>query len=211
MPEIIRFFCGMKDYFFEDFLRSNLQLTPGQRDILFEHSVIKEYDRGDFILSAGETCTHRFFIERGAIREYSIDPKGKEHLLFFAVEGWFLMNVDSVFFNLPSRHFIQAIEPTRLLLINENQLQRLVREDTDFADFDRRLLYEHIQMLHRRITLLQSASAEERYLEFIKDFPEVPLRVPQSMIASYLGITPESLSRIRRELAGRNSKGSSTS
>lgn len=117
------------------------------------------------------------------------------------------MNVDSVFFSLPSSHFIQAIEPTRLLLINEKQLRRLVREDAAFADFDRQLLYEHIQMLHRRITLLQSASAEERYLQFIKDFPEVPLRVPQTMIASYLGITPESLSRIRRDLARRNSKG----
>lgn len=197
----------MKEYFFDDFLRSNLRLSAEQRDVLFEHSMIKEYDRGDFILSAGETCAHRFFIERGAIREYSIDPKGKEHLLFFAVEGWFLMNVDSVFFGLPSSHFIQAIEPTRLLLINEKQLRRLVREDAAFADFDRQLLYEHIQMLHRRITLLQSASAEERYLQFIKDFPEVPLRVPQTMIASYLGITPESLSRIRRDLARRNSKG----
>lgn len=197
----------MKEYFFDDFLRSNLRLSAEQRDVLFEHSMIKEYDRGDFILSAGETCAHRFFIERGAIREYSIDPKGKEHLLFFAVEGWFLMNVDSVFFSLPSSHFIQAIEPTRLLLINEKQLRRLVREDAAFADFDRQLLYEHIQMLHRRITLLQSASAEERYLQFFKDFPEVPLRVPQTMIASYLGITPESLSRIRRDLARRNSKG----
>lgn len=191
----------MREYFFDDFLRSNVPLTDEQRSMLFKHSMVKEYDRGDFILNAGETCVHRFFIERGAIREYSIDPKGKEHLLFFAVEGWFLMNVDSVFFNQPSNHFIQAIEPTRLLLINENQLQKLVREDPAFAELDRQLLYEHIQMLHRRITLLQSASAEERYLQFIKDFPEIPLRVPQTMIASYLGITPESLSRVRRAIA----------
>lgn len=79
----------MKEYFFDDFLRSNLRLSAEQRDVLFEHSMIKEYDRGDFILSAGETCAHRFFIERGAIREYSIDPRGRSISFSLPSKGGF--------------------------------------------------------------------------------------------------------------------------
>ncbi len=194
----------MNEFIFDDYLRSNVLLDAEQRDILFRHSLVREFRRGEFLLREGETCAHRFFIERGAVREYSIDPKGREHLLLFAVEGWFLMNVEGVFFGKPSSYFIQAIEATRIVLLDERQVCRLTREDKVFEELNRNLLYEHIRMLQARITLLQAASAEERYLDFVQAFPEIPLRVPQAMIASYLGITPESLSRIRSDLARRN-------
>lgn len=190
----------MEKFLFTDFLLSNVPLTEVQLRMLFQKSRILKVDKGEVLLSAGDTCKHRFFIEKGAVREFYVDEHGKEHLLVFAVEGWFVVNVDSVFFDHPSRYFIQAIEPTKVLLIDEEQVQALSLQSPEFDHFNKQLIYEHIQHLQHRITSLQSDGAEIRYQHFIKAYPELLLRIPQAYIASYLGITPESLSRIRRQL-----------
>lgn len=166
----------------------------------------KQLAKGDFLLTHGQRCRHTFFIERGLVRQYSIDPKGKEHILFFAAEGAFLDNIEAVHFNAPSSYFIQAIEPTDVLLISEEALAELAKRLHHFSDLHSRLLYQHIMHQHKRITQLQSSSAEDRYMAFVRDYPEMMLRVPQLMIASYLGITPESLSRVRKALADKNFK-----
>ncbi|KGN97265.1 hypothetical protein HQ36_07935 [Porphyromonas gingivicanis] len=194
----------MKEYLFSEYLRSSTKLSNEQMEQLFKRSKVLMPKKGEFLLTPGQLCKHRFFIEQGAVREYSIDEKGREHLLHFAIEGWFLMNVNSIFFNQPSDYFIETIEPSRILLLDEDEVQHLIAEDSSFDNFTKNLLYEHIQVLQRRITSLQSDSAEERYLYFTQTYPEIMSRVPQLMIASYLGITPESLSRIRRELAERH-------
>lgn len=121
------------------------------------------------------------------------------------------MNVESIFFDQPSSYFIEAIEPSRVLVLDDKQFRKLAAENEAFERFDKSLLHEHIHTLQHRITALQSSSAEERYRLFTKQYPEVMLRVPQMMIASYLGITPESLSRIRKELAQRNCRPRNTS
>lgn len=191
----------MKEMYFTETLRTNVDLTPEQMEILCQGSRTIEVARGEFLLSRGEMCKHRFFIERGAVREYYIDERGREHLLLFATEGYYLMSVDSVLMGLPSSYFIQAIEDTRVLMLDDEQVRRLVASDPAFEQYERSLLHEHIQMLQRRIISLISGSAQERYLEFVQLYPEVMLRVPQTMVASFLGITPESLSRIRHDLA----------
>ncbi len=193
----------MNEHNFSDYLHEYAGLCPERRERLLEHSRIIELSKGDIILRPGEVCRHRFFVERGAVREYSIDPSGKEHNLLFALEGWFIINVESVFFARPSSYFVEAIESTRLRLIEESEVKALMQEDEGFEKFDRDLLYEHIRALQHRITSLQSTSAMDRYLHFIKAYPEMVLRLPQGLIASYLGITPESLSRIRRAIADR--------
>lgn len=194
----------MKELLFGDFLHSNVSLTKEQMGQLFKGSKRRSVGKGELLLAPGEQCRHRFFIERGVVREYFIDEKGREHLLHFALEGWFLMNVNSIFFDQPSTYFIEAIEPSEVLLLDETEVQRLAAADSAFEHLTQNLLYEHIQVLQRRITSLQNNSAEERYLYFAQTYPEIISRVPQLMVASYLGITPESLSRIRRELAQRH-------
>lgn len=194
----------MKELYFTDYLRSNLPLDAEQLNLLCRGSRVIEVKRGDFLLRRGETCQHRFFVEQGSVREYAIDDRGREHLLLFATEGYYLMNVDSVLLGMPSSYFIQAIEDARIVLIDEQQVRTLVAQDSTFEQYERSLLYEHIQMLQRRVISLMSYSAEERYLHFVSMYPEVMIRVPQTMVASFLGITPESLSRIRHQLARQN-------
>ncbi|MCB0687946.1 MAG: Crp/Fnr family transcriptional regulator, partial [Saprospiraceae bacterium] len=141
---------------------------------------------------------------KGLLRQFAIDEKGKEHIIQFAPENWFVSDRDSVYFKEPSQYFIQTLENSSIVLIDDNFLNNLSQKVPAFVDFNTRLLHNHIRHLQNRINLLLSASAESRYLDFIKIYPDILLRVPQTMVAAYLGITPESLSRVRKNLAQKN-------
>jgi len=188
------------------FLTSNLDIDEKEISSLVENCTIKKVKKDEFLLSKDEHCRHTFFVEKGLLRQYSIDEKGKEHILSFAPENWFVTDRESAYFNKPSAYFIQALEDSQVVLIDETFIQLLSKKIQTFTDFNNRLLHNHIRHLQNRINLLLSAVAEDRYLQFVKMYPDILLRVPQTMVASYLGITPESLSRVRRELARKNFK-----
>lgn len=177
------------------------QIEPLTRDILVQH-----FPKGQYVLRPGEICTYAFFIEKGLMRLFSIDEYGKEHIIQFAPETWIISDRASTFFNEPSEFFIEAIEDTTAALLDKNFIQKASATSLPFRLFNDRALQNHIRHMQQRINLLLGASAEVRYLEFVSLYPDVTLRAPQWMIASYLGITPESLSRVRKELARRNFK-----
>lgn len=156
------------------------------------------------MLRQGEKSDYSFFVEKGLMRQYSIDDKGKEHILQFASEGWFMADRESEFLGKPTSYFIEAMEDSIVFLINKELVSQLSLSSRTFMYFNNLLLHKHIFQLQKRITLLLSASAEERYLDFVKTYPDLMLGVPQVMVASYLGITSESLSRVRKALAQRN-------
>jgi len=164
----------------------------------------KEIPKGTILLQKGAVCTHSFFVESGLLRSYSIDQSGKEHVIQFAPEGWIITDRSSVFFNEPSDYYIEAIEPSTVIYFSNDFIRKASEISAAFRNYNERLLQNHIRQLQHRIQFLLEATAEERYLDFISIYPDLLLRVPQWMIASYLGITPESLSRVRKELAKRN-------
>jgi len=188
------------------FLTSNIDLKEAFLQLLFNACQVKQVNKGDYLLQPGETCTHSFFVKKGLLRQFSLDAKGKEHVLQFAPENWFMSDRDSVFFHEPAAYYIQALENTSVFLIDEPFLTNLAHKDPQFLDFNLNLLHKHIRQLHKRVQLLLSATAEERYLDFVHMYPDLMLRVPQIQIASYLGITPESLSRVRSDLAKKNQR-----
>ena len=118
----------------------------------------------------------------------------------FAPENWFVSNRESEFLNRPSSYFIEAIEDSTVFVVEKELIHKLSTTNPGFIDFNTQLLHKHIASLQKRVTQLQSDSAQERYLDFIQTYPDVLLRVPQTYVASYLGIAPESLSRVRKEL-----------
>lgn len=191
----------MNSFNFTTFLTSNTDISADIIAELVSLCQIKRFKKGDFLLRQGEKCTHSFFVEKGLLRQYSIDDKGKEHIIQFAPERWFMTDRESVFFDQPSVYFIQALENTDAVEINDDFLLELSKHNPTFLEFNTRLLHNHIRHLQKRISQLLGASAEERYLDFVKIYPDILLRVPQTQVASYLGITPESLSRVRKELA----------
>jgi CRP-like cAMP-binding protein len=183
------------------FLTSNVDMDE---QIIREHiENLKKIQvkKGNFLLRQGDVCKHSFFVEEGLLKYYSIDEKGKQHILQFAPEGWFVVDRESAFFNQPSQYFIEALEDSIVTMIDVDMFASLSLHNQSFALFNNKLLHNHIRHLQNRINLLLSATAEERYLDFIRIYPDLLLRVPQTLVASYLGITPESLSRVRKDLA----------
>lgn len=194
-----------RDYGFDLYLR-NAGISVTDSESLYESLERKKFDKGDILLSAGELCRHSFFVERGLLRSFTLGEDGKEHVIQFAPENWFIVDRSSVYFNDPSEIYIDAIEDSQVVLVDEDFMNRASRLDESFGKFNDKLLHNHIRHIQKRLNLLLGAPAEKRYLSFIEMYPDLLLRVPQWMIASYLGITPESLSRVRKELAHRNFK-----
>lgn len=188
------------------FLTSNIKVDEKLILDILNHCKVQMVKKNQFLLREGEICEHTFFVEKGLLRQFGIDDKGKEHILQFAPENWFMMDRESAYFNQPAKYFIQALEDTQVVLLDENFILQLSQTIPSFVEFNNRLLHSHISSQVKRIYQLLSASAEERYLDFINIFPDLLLRVPQLMVASYLGITPESLSRVRKDLAQKNFK-----
>lgn len=180
---------------------SNVLDIPKDSIALCHHNLVKSTTKkGEFMLKAGEVCKHTIFVEKGLLRMYALDKNGKEHVIQFAPENWMISDRSSLFFNEKSHFYIDAIEETEMILLNNNfftDLSVLVPESAAKIDL---LLQKHIRSLQNRITSLLSDTAEERYLSFIKMYPDILQRVPLWMVASYLGITPESLSRVRKKL-----------
>lgn len=187
-----------------EFLSKSLQINESEILPLIQNYPIKTVEKDEFLLRQGERCNFVFFVESGLLRQYAIDEKGKEHTIAFAPESWFVTDRESVYFQQPSVYFIQALEESRLAYIDEDFIQTLIEKIPAFAELNNRLLHNQIRHLQHRVYELLAATAEERYLKFIKMYPNVLLRVPQTMVASYLGITPESLSRVRKEISRKN-------
>lgn len=166
----------------------------------------KEVVKGDFLLREGEICNETFFVEKGLLRMYSIDKNGKEHIIQFAPENWLISDRSSLFFNSQSEYFIDAVELTEVLSLGRDFFTDLRKTFPSSGENNNIILQKHIRNLQDRINSLLADSAEERYMKFIKMYPDILQRVPQWMVASYLGITPESLSRVRKELARKNFK-----
>ncbi|MGO1751657.1 MAG: Crp/Fnr family transcriptional regulator [Psychroflexus sp.] len=189
-----------------NFLSKNLDFNEDKISLLLEDCQVKNLKKHEFLLQESEFCQFTFFVEKGLLRQYSIDEKGKEHTILFAPENWLVSDRESVYFNQPSSYFIQAQEESDVVMIGNNFFEILSEKIPEFTSFNNKLLHNHIRHLQNRINMLLSASAEDRYLQFIEMYPDILLRVPQIMVASYLGITPESLSRVRKELAKKNFK-----
>ncbi len=158
---------------------------------------------GAFLQRAGDVTRYAAFVASGCLRQYIVDPKGKEHIVQFAPETWWLADSTSLGGRTPSAYFIDAIEDSELLLIDGPSHQKLVEQVAAYGAAFRTGLQRHAAAKDQRIVSSLSASAEERYLEFMRVYPSVARRIQQSMLASYLGISPETLSRIRKKLSRR--------
>jgi len=158
---------------------------------------------GDFLQRAGEVATHATFVASGCLRSYVIDPKGKEHIIQFAPETWWLADATSLMTGTASPYFVDAIEDSELLRLDPRSHQMLVEKVPGYAASFRAGLQKHAAAKDLRIASTLQASAEERYVEFLDTYPSIAARVPQWMLASYLGVSPETLSRIRKGFARR--------
>lgn len=160
----------------------------------------KPVKKGEFLLQEGEVCQSNYFVEKGLLRMYSLDKNGKEHIIQFAPENWIMSDRSSLYFNEKSKYYIEAVEDSEILFLTPDFFANLKMQFPGSIANNDLLLQKHIRGLQDRVNSLLAETAEERYLKFIRMYPDLLQRVPQWMVASYLGITPESLSRVRKEL-----------
>ncbi|UOG73376.1 Crp/Fnr family transcriptional regulator [Hymenobacter tibetensis] len=162
--------------------------------------VPKKLKKKAFLLQAGEVCKHFAFVLTGALRLYSVDDKGGEHVLSLGVENWWVGDRESCVLLTPSRYYIDALEDASLLLITHAHMQELIRTVPAMAELMRGLDHRHEIATRKRLEAAITSTAEERYVAFLAQHPSYAHRFPQHLIASYLGILPETLSRIRTKL-----------
>jgi len=158
---------------------------------------------GEFLQCAGDVATHAAFVASGCLRSYVIDGKGKEHIVQFAPEDWWLADANSLMSGAPSQYFFEAIEDSELLVIDPRSHEQVIARVPGNAAGLRAGLQRHAAAKDQRIVNSLTTSAEERYREFVRTYPSIVLRVPQWMVASYLGVSPETLSRVRKRLSRR--------
>jgi CRP-like cAMP-binding protein len=189
-----------------EYLALRAAFTEQDFEVIRAAVLFKRLSAGDILQRAGNVTRHFTFVAAGCLRSYTIDAKGKEHIVQFAPETWWLVDATSLSGGTPSPYFVDAIEDSELLLIDGRSHQRLVDTIQGFAAAFRRGLQRHIAAKDQRLVSTLSGTAEERYLEFLRIYPSIAGRVPQFMLASYLGLTPETLSRIRKNLSRRKSQ-----
>ena len=183
-------------------LRSG-DMPDSEFDLITTLMMPKKLRRRQYLLEAGDVCTKLAFVSGGCLRLFELDGSGREHILMFAIEGFWMVDVESWRARTPSTRNIDALEESELLLIDVTSLDRLTSSVPLWDRYFKGVLENAYTAAVARISEFVSTSAEDRYLRFLAMYPGLFQRIPLHQIASYLGITPQSLSRIRRELAER--------
>ncbi|MEN9638820.1 MAG: hypothetical protein RLZZ262_688 [Bacteroidota bacterium] len=161
----------------------------------------KQVAKGEILQHSGDTQIQAFFVKSGLLRSYYLDNKGKEHTFMFAPENWFIMDF-SPLTNIPCAQLtIDALENSEIYVIPKSLVINIHKLPEEELKNQIQRFINRIGTLQTRVVMLMSATAEERYVDFLKTYPNIAQRVPQKMIAAYLGITPESLSRARKKIS----------
>lgn len=188
-----------------DLLRKHIQkrieLSNGEFSKCLSFFTPKRVRKKQFLLQEGDVCRQIAFVTSGLLRVYTVDHKGEEHITQFAVEDWWASDLYSFLSGTPSKENIDALEDSEVLLIDRASRDAMLEAVPKMERFFRLLMEANLVATRKRIISLISDTAEQRYLAFLKTYPNLVERVPLNQIASYLGITPQSLSRIRKELA----------
>lgn len=189
---------------FKRYIIDNTGITETEYKEL-EHLVhSSESKKGTILLKENQVCNRAFFVCKGLLRSYTVDEMGKDHIIQFASENWWIADRSSFYFDEPSDLFIDVIEDAEIVYIHKEFIKTAEKLSQSFASFNSLALQKNIRQMQKRINYLLAATAEKRYLDFIETHRDITFRIPLQMIASYLGITPESLSRVRKELARKN-------
>lgn len=178
----------------------HISLSSEERDFFVSLLQYKSVNRRQFLLKEGEVCKYSSFVNQGLLRGYTIDTNGFEHVLNFAPPGWWIGDMASLITQKPGVLYVQALEETKVIQLSKSNQEVLCTRVPKFERFFRILTENSLVSSYRRLTDTVSLTAEERYLNFCRKYPMLVQTLPQKQIASYLGITPEFLSKMKRSL-----------
>jgi CRP/FNR family transcriptional regulator, anaerobic regulatory protein len=179
-----------------------VSLNEDEEELLISYLSYRELKKKAWLLKEGQVCTANYFIAKGCLRMYSVAETNNEQIVQFGIDNWWLTNYMSLDRQQPSLFYIQAIEPTQVIVLNSKIQDELFEKLPQLERYFRVVLQRSYAASIMRIHYMHTFSGEERYHHFSNLFPEFVQRIPQYMLASYLGFTPEFLSKIR----GRSSR-----
>lgn len=192
----------MYELFFRQF-NSKVPLSSEEQAVIKTYLTPKKLRKKQYLLQEGDICKCIAFVEKGALRQYSIDDNGHERIIQFALEGWTTSDLYSFLTKETATYNIDALEDSELVLISRSAHERLLEKVPKYETYNRLLITNAYIAMQRRLTSIISATPEQRYSSFIDLYPNIAGRVPQHMIASYMGLQPETLSRIRRRISSK--------
>ena len=190
----------MYTLFFQKF-NELIPLTQQEQELIESYLTPKKLRKKQYILQEGDVCRFITFVEKGSLRSYTVDEKGGEHIFQFALEGWTIADLYSFLTGEPATYHIEALEHSELVQISKRAHEELLQSMPKYETYIRLQITEAYIALQKRLTSVLSLPLEERYTYFSSLYPDILQRVPQHMIASYMGLTPETLSRVRRRIS----------
>jgi CRP-like cAMP-binding protein len=184
---------------FIDHIKKFVELSDAEEQILNNFSKTQTFRKKEDLLSNGQVCRSIYFVEKGCLRMFFINSKATEQITQFALEGWWLADYFSFIGNQPSEYYIQAIEASQVVSIDIMVFDDLLNKLPQLERYFRIIMQKNLAASQLRTKYLYEMSKEEFYHHFSTSFPEFMQRVPQYMIASYLGLTPEYVSELRKK------------
>lgn len=184
---------------FRKYLEDKINLTNEDYALIESVSLFKKLRKRQYLLQAGDIFRFHAFVCKGFLRYYYVDEKGQEHIMQFAPENYWTGDFESMNYESPSKYDIDAIEESEIVLLKKEDFEMIRKTIPAFNDFVNDTLKKNAVALQERIHANISLSAEEKYSNFISKYPSISNRVPLHMIASYLGLSAETLSRVRSQ------------
>ena len=189
----------MYELFFQS-ITSKVAFTHEELEKIKTYLTPKKLRKKQYLLQEGDECKYIAFVEKGVLRSYTINEKGGEHIIQFALEGWTISDLNSFINGEGATYNIDALEDAELVLISKASHEEMLKRIPRYETYMRLQLTGAYIAMQRRLTSIISLSLEERYTNFLAVYPDIAQRVPQHMIASYMGLTPETLSRVRKKM-----------
>ena len=182
-------------------INNSITLSPEAEDYLYSISKEKTISKGKVLIRQGEVVKNTYFVKSGCLRSYCVDDNGKEHTLQFAIKDWWISDFIAIYNDELATLTVECINDSDIIQFNAAQLEGIYSQFPEFEEFQRKNLERHVVSLHKRILNQLQLTAPERYKLFLVQYPAIEQYTPNYHIASYLGITQQSLSRIRVERA----------
>ena len=183
-----------------DYINRHISLTPHEEEVLRANVRLRKYLKNQYVVQQGDVCKYESFVIKGCIKTFYLDEAGSEHIVMFSVENWWTADLGSFITQTPADYNLQCLENCLLAQISYDVIEHLFDEIPKLERFFRIIIQNALVASQKRIIRNLSLSARDKYLAFKEEYPEVEQRVPQYMIAAYLGFTPEFLSKTKKQI-----------
>ena len=181
-------------------LEGKIQLNPEEKELIKTFFKPKKLKKKQFVVVEGYVCNYLTFVSKGLLKSYHVDDKGNEHINQFSPEGWWTSDMSSFFSGGISFYSIDAMEDSEVLLITKEDFENLTIQVPVMDRYFRLLFQNSLITKERRLISSHTHTAEEKYRHFVENNPDLIKRVPQNLLASYLGLSPETLSRLKKNI-----------